>query len=61
MLAALVVARDGISTAPVRSYWPSTRAPETMPPSSDVTGSRVSQHSITATTAGKSDQNPQCN
>ena len=59
MPAELVDAREGMSTSPVRSYWPRIRAPETMPPSSDVTGSLLSQHRSTATNAGSSDQTPQ--
>ena len=54
--AARVVASEGISTSPGKSYRPRISAPDTMPPSRDVTGSLVSQHSSTATTAGSSDQ-----
>ena len=61
MLAAPVVASDGMSTSPVRSYLPSSKAPETTPPRSAVTGSLVSQHSITATSAGNSDNQPKWN
>ena len=58
--AELVDASDGIITSPVMSYLPSSSAPETMPAAREVTGSRVSQQSITATAAGSSDHQPQC-